>query len=416
MVFAGMLMALISVIAAAGPPDDFQQAAKLTASDAQSGDNFGRSVSVYGDTLVVGATGEDSRGDSAGAAYVFTRSGTTWTQQAKLTASDGQAGDSFGYSVSVYGDTVVVGAYGEDSGGSSAGAAYVFTRSGTTWSQQAKLTASDGQATTRFGVSVSVYGDTLVVGAVFEDSRGRRGRGVRVHAVAPGRRGASRPSSRRATAALTTTSGRSVSLYGDTLVVGAGFEQSAYVFVRSGTTWSEQAKLTASDGGAGDRFGWSVSRVRRHGGGGRLPRGQRGHDAGAAYVFTRSGTTWSQQAKLKASDGPGWRRVRALGVRVRRHAGGGRSPRGQQGRQTRARRTTLPAPGPRGPSRPSSRRATPRLATGSGSRCPCTATRWWWALTARTAGARMRARRTSLRVFMNNNIEGLGRFHVFGRS
>ena len=101
-----------------------------------------------------------------GSAYVFTRSGTTWTQQAKLTASDGAADDYFGYSVALSGDTALVGAYWDDVGANyDQGSAYVFTRSGTTWTQQAKLTASDGAAGDHFGHSVALSGDTALVGA-----------------------------------------------------------------------------------------------------------------------------------------------------------------------------------------------------------------------------------------------------------
>ena len=239
--------------------------AKLTASDAEASDQFGYSVSISGDgnTAIVGARLEDPGGvSSAGAAYVFTRSGTSWSQQAKLTASDAEASDFFGVSVSISsdGNTAIVGAYFEDPGGlSSAGSAYVFTRSGTTWSQQAKLTASDAEASDRFGFSVSISsdGNTAIVGAYLEDPGG---------------------------------------------VSSAG---SAYVFTRSGTTWTEEFKLTASDAEAIDLFGISVS-ISGDGNtaivGARLEDPGGVSDAGSAYVFTRSGTSWSQQAKLTASD------------------------------------------------------------------------------------------------------------------
>jgi len=155
-------------------------------------DFFGFSVAVSGDTVVVGAPGEDSSttgvnstpNESAsfsGAAYVFTRSGTTWSQQAYLKASNTGAFDEFGYSVAVSGDTVVVGSYFEDSSttgvnstpnesAGQSGAAYVFTRSGTTWSQQAYLKAGNTGANDYFGYSVAVAGDTVVVGAFGEAS------------------------------------------------------------------------------------------------------------------------------------------------------------------------------------------------------------------------------------------------------
>ena len=128
-------------------------------------DNFGDSVAIAGDTIVVGAPGDDDNGSDSGSAYVFTRTGTTWTEQAKLTASDGAADDYFGSSVAIAGDTIVVGASGDDDEWQCSGSAYVFTRTGTTWTEQAKLTASDGAANDHFGGSVAIAGDTIVVGS-----------------------------------------------------------------------------------------------------------------------------------------------------------------------------------------------------------------------------------------------------------
>ena len=186
------------------------ESAKLLASDGAAGDVFGFEVAVSGDTAVVGAFRDDDKGTESGSAYVFVRSGTTWTQQAKLLASDGAAGDEFGFSVAVSGDTAVVGAFRDDDKGTESGSAYVFVRSGTTWTQQAKLLASDGRLFDIFGISIAVSGDTVVVGASFDDDNG-------------------------------SASG------------------SAYVFARSGTTWTQQAKLLASDGAFFDTFGTSVA-------------------------------------------------------------------------------------------------------------------------------------------------------------
>ena len=206
----------------------FSQQAKLTASDGDNNDFFGISVAIDGDTAVAGAPLDNGDLSNQGAAYVFTRSGTTWTEQQKLTASDGKANDLFGTSVAIDGDTVVAGAPG-DGGTANSGAAYVFTRSGTTWTEQQKLTASDGAANDLFGASVSIDGDTAVVGAPNDD--------------------------------------------GGTINQGA-----AYVFTRSGTTWTEQQKLTASDGAANDFFGASVAIDRGHGGGRGAFRRQRRDD------------------------------------------------------------------------------------------------------------------------------------------
>jgi hypothetical protein len=99
---------------------------QLTASDGAESDNFGWSVSISGDYAVVGAYGDDDKGSASGSAYVFVRSGTTWTEQQKLTASDGASTDFFGHSVSISGDTAIVGADGNDDKGINSGSAYVF--------------------------------------------------------------------------------------------------------------------------------------------------------------------------------------------------------------------------------------------------------------------------------------------------
>ena len=140
---------------------------------------------MTGDTVLVGAREDDDKGSNSGSAYVFIRSGTTWTQQAKLTASDGVADDQFGFSVSVSGDTVVVAAPLDDDNGTNSGSAYLFTRSGTTWTQQSKLTASDGAAGDFFGISVSMSGDTVVVGAREDDDKGANSGSAYVFDPAP---------------------------------------------------------------------------------------------------------------------------------------------------------------------------------------------------------------------------------------
>ena len=160
------------------------QLAKLTATDGAVNDEFGYSVSIDGDTMVIGAFKDDDdvKGDNSGSAYVFTRDTpgdltSTWTQLAKLTATDGATGDEFGYSVSIDGSTIVVGAYYDDDKGSSSGSAYVFTRDTpgditSDWTQVAKLTAGDGAASDNFGLSVSIDGDTMVIGAYADDDKG----------------------------------------------------------------------------------------------------------------------------------------------------------------------------------------------------------------------------------------------------
>src|SRR5690606_38298389 len=230
----------------------------LVASDAQASDYFGYSVAVSGETVMAGTPFEESAGSAAGTAYVFVRNGTSWVQQDKLMANDAEMLDQFGLSVAVSGDTVVVGANGEDSEGNAAGAAYVFVRNGTSWNEQDKLTASDAQADDRFGHSVAVAGDTVVVGAFLEDEGGSDAGAAYVFV----RNGTSWNEQDKLVASDAETGdwfGRSVAVSGDIAVVGALGEDeggtdagAAYVFVRNGTSWDEQDKLVASDAQAYD--------------------------------------------------------------------------------------------------------------------------------------------------------------------
>jgi len=255
---------------------------------------FGASVSVSGDTAVVGA----SSTDGAGAAYVFVRTGTSWTQQAVFSGSGGDHWDAFGASVSVSGDTIFVGARGENSaGGPEAGAVHVFVRAGTSWTEQARLLASDAAASDGFGGSVSVSGDTAVVGAP--------GAGAAYAFVRSGATWTEQQKLVTQDAGAAYYTGASVSVFGDTAVVGGphsgaslGAAGTVYVFARSGTSWAEQPKVTASDGAPYDEFGASVSVF-----GDTLVVGapRAAATAGAAYVFARHAAPWTEQAKLSAS-------------------------------------------------------------------------------------------------------------------
>jgi hypothetical protein len=348
--------------------DPVAQQAYLKPSNTGGSDQFGSSVAVSGDTVVVGARREDSNATTvngngandsagnAGAAYVFVRNGTTWSQQAYLKASNAGAGDEFGTSVAISGDTIVVGATSEDStapgvngngadnSGSGCGAAYVFVRSGTTWSQQAYLKASLPQSGDDFGISVAISGETVVVGAESEDSGAAGVDGNEADSSAPGAGAAYvfvRNGSTWSQQAYLKASnpgpfdafGISVSISGDLLVVGAHLEDSiatgvngdgddntassagaAYIFERNGATWVQRAYLKGLNTEIGDQFGISVAIS-----GNTVVVGAWNEDsaatgvngnpndgsalkAGAAYVFVGSGATWSQQAYLKASN------------------------------------------------------------------------------------------------------------------
>lgn len=283
--------------------ESWSQEAYIKASNTDAADQFGDAVALSGNTLVVGVPKEASlstgiNGDQsndvfreasihgAGAVYVFVREGTTWSQQAYIKASNTDNGDRFGESVAIDGDTLVVGANQEDSAmanaesnndASQAGAVYVFVRDNGVWSQQAYLKASNIGAGDFFGGSVTVSGDSLVVGASSEDSNAIGVNGEESNNDLPG-------------------------------------SGAVYVFTRVGLTWTQQAYLKASNPGEGDNFGTSVSLVgntlavaaRREDsvavGVGGNQQDNSAEDSGAVYVYRRSGNTWTQDGYIKASN------------------------------------------------------------------------------------------------------------------
>ncbi len=268
------------------------QQAKLTAPDGVAGDDFGYSVAVDGTTALVGAFGNAS---FTGAAYVYVKTGATWTEQAKLTAADGASFNNFGSSVALKGDTALVGAF-ENLG--SIGAVYVFVRNGTTWTQQAKLVAANGLTSDQFGYSVSLGANVAVIGAP-------QAANLNGAAYVFTRTGVTWKQQATLTAsdgAAFDSFGVSVAVSGTTALVGARNHASngaAYVFAQSGGKWTQQAKLSASDGAAFDEFGSAVALS----GGTALVGAYNNANLGAAYAFVQSGTQWQQQAKLTNASG-----------------------------------------------------------------------------------------------------------------
>jgi trimeric autotransporter adhesin len=276
----------------------------IKASTVGADDYFGFDVVISGDLMAVSATGEDSSAvgingneglndrSASGAVYVFLRQGDTWKQEAYLKASNSDTNDFFGTSLALDGDTLVVGASGENSnantvGGNqmnessdNSGAVYVFVRSPMgVWTQQAYIKASNNDANDYFGAAVAISGDTLAIGAPFED-------------------------------------GNSVGVGGDQGNNSTVDSGAVYVYFRSGTTWQQQAYIKASNTDQYDHFGMNIALL-----GDTLAVGTTDEDsnttginpqsnemafeAGAAYVFTRTGTTWAQQAFIKASNAAG---------------------------------------------------------------------------------------------------------------
>lgn len=275
---------------------------ELIGSDTNSFSDFGISVAVAGDTVVVGASGSGN-----GDAFVFVKDGSVWSEQQKLTASDGANTDLFGFSVSISGDTIVVGAYGDDDDGNATGSAYVFTRTGSIWTEQQKLLASDRVALDRFGESVAIDGDTIIVSS---RTAGINDRGAAYVYTRSGTVWTEQQKLISSDSKSGFEFGNKVDVSGDTAAVckrtdndNGFFSGAGYVFTRKGTVWSEQQKLTASDGVKRDEFCSSVSID-----GNKIVIGSaldddNGFNSGSFYLFMRTGESWNEQAKLLPSDG-----------------------------------------------------------------------------------------------------------------
>ena len=164
---------------------NWTQMVKLTASDGAPSDYFGRAVSITGNHVVIGAYGNDDMGTSSGSAYIFEYDGTNWTQQAKLNPSDGASSDYFGYSVAIDGNYAVIGAYGDDDMGSYSGSAYIFSFNGTNWVEQQKLLAVDGLSSDYLGQSVSITDNYVVAGAYGNDDMGSNSGSAYIFGLCP---------------------------------------------------------------------------------------------------------------------------------------------------------------------------------------------------------------------------------------
>ncbi|MEZ6015737.1 MAG: FG-GAP repeat protein [Planctomycetota bacterium] len=291
---------------------------KLLAADAAASDEAGYAVALAGSTALIGARYETQLGSSAGAAYAWRLDPITgWTQTQKLTGSSVEAFDEFGQSVAATQDTLVVGARNDDDNGADAGAAYVFRvdpMTGT-WAEEVKVLAPDGEPGDRFGSALGIDGDVIVVGAQGDDDQGSAAGAVYVHRYdAMSGLWAMEQKLYASDAQVSDKFGASVAISGDVIVVGAFDEDqrasgagAAYVFRYDPVlmTWAEEQKLLASDGASNDQFGWSVKvdgevlvATARYA-------DDLGLDAGAAYVFRRDALlgAWQEEAKLLAASG-----------------------------------------------------------------------------------------------------------------
>lgn len=256
-----------------------------------AGDYFGRSVSISGKYAIIGVYSDNNY---TGSVYIFKREDTSWIEQQKLTASDGEASDNFGYSVSIDGNFAIIGAYGDENG---TGSVYVFNHSGTTWIEEEKLIAPDGEAGDWFGSSVSIDGNYVIVGAYGDDDFA--GAAYMFENCC-----AWKIREKMNTSSGLPYFGWSVSVSGDYAIIGtpgapaSDSSGSTYIFQRDGSRWYEQAHWAGEN--IGEYLGISVSID-----GSYALAGAYGHNdgTGLVYTFKRNGENWSKDEKLIALDG-----------------------------------------------------------------------------------------------------------------
>jgi uncharacterized repeat protein (TIGR01451 family) len=301
-----------------GGADNWGQTAKLTAADGVAGDHLGDSLAISGNTLVAGACAADSH---QGAAYLFQRRGNVWQQQIKVTADDGQEEDNFGKAVAMDGDWLVVGAlYGNDPV-PNAGTVYLFERNeggADAWGQVIELFAPGGADHDGFGYSVAISGDIIVVGVPFDDDLGYNSGSAHVFARNQG--GADAWG--QVTQLFASDGGEqhcfglSVSVNGDIIVVGAPFadddQGAVYLFERNEggpDNWGQIAKRPADDGDPGDYLGYSVAIQGDTVAAGAPNDEENGVSAGSAYLFERNEggpDNWGQVTKIIGDDVADW--------------------------------------------------------------------------------------------------------------
>ena len=284
---------------------------KITADDAAAYDYFGTSVGIFGDTIAVGAPKDDDAGSKSGSVYIFRFDGANWIQEQKIVPSDGAADDEFGTSVGIFGDTVVVGSPYDDDKGSMSGSAYVFRFDGANWSQEVKLIASDGALGDGLGSSVDIFGDVAIVGSPNDDTNGGDSGSAYVYRFT-GFSWVTEAKLLASDGSWADSFANAVSVCGDVAIVGAYLDDdngsnsgSAYAFRFDGLHWNQEDKFIAPDGVTGDFFAKSVAVS-----GDVVVIGADGDDyhgenSGSGHVFRFTGSSWVHETKLVASDGLG---------------------------------------------------------------------------------------------------------------
>jgi len=286
-----------------------EQIKELLASDSSPHDDYGIIVALSVDTAVIGVPFDNTKSFNSGSAYIYTRSNGAWALQQQLLASDSAPGDQYGWSVALQGDTVLIGARFDDDKGFNSGSAYVYTRNAGVWTEQQKLTANDGAVNDQYGITISLAGDTVAIGAPFDDDNGFDSGSAYVYSLNAGMWTLQQK--------LTTSDGApgdqygwSVALEGDSALIGARFDDdkgfnsgSAYLYNLDAGAWVMKQKLIAADGAVNDQFGWSVALDDDTAVIGARFNDDTGINSGSAYVYTRSVGGWGLQQNLTASDG-----------------------------------------------------------------------------------------------------------------
>jgi len=279
---------------------------KLTATDGQAGDQFGR-LSLSGDTAIISSLGDDDNGSASGSVYIFEKISGTWTEVAKLLPSDGAAGDNFG-TVSISGDTAIIGALNNDDNGFSSGSAYIFEKVAGTWTEVVKLIPADGFAGDAFGSSVSISGDTVIVSSAGDDDQGLNAGSAYIFEKISGTWTEVTELYASDAFAGDGFSNSGVSIDGDKAIVSgnanddAGINSgSAYIFEKIAGVWTEVALLTASDAVSNDRFGSNpqISGDTAIMSAFPIPFGSK---VSSVYVFEKISGVWIEVVELTASD------------------------------------------------------------------------------------------------------------------
>jgi plastocyanin len=289
------------------------QIQKLIASDASAADQFGSAVSISENRVIVGASLDDDNGSNSGAAYIYELDNGSWVEMQKLTAADAAAGDNFGYTVSISGDNVIIGSSLDDDNGSNSGSAYIYELSNGTWLEVQKLTAADAAANDQFGFAVSIDDNVAVVGARWSDKNASIQNSGSAYVFE--NNGTNWIEIQKLIASDEdefAVFGFSVDVSNNHIIVGSPFRNngvsytnagSSYLFENNGTNWSQVQVLTASDETAQDKFGYSVSISGDLAIAGSKEDDDNGSNSGSAYVFKLNGASWSQVQKLTSSDG-----------------------------------------------------------------------------------------------------------------